>query len=825
MASRPKWSPLRIAVALAAVAFLCGTVRGQTPYAWNVGNGNWSAAGSWTPAGGPPGLNDNATVNIAGTYTVTLNTNQSVHDLTLNNATATLSQTGAKTLTVGGTVALAAGKYILNDGTISGGSITSAGGLLQPQVTGGTLNNVAVGVGVLDFTTFGQLKLQGTSTLAAGTTLNLNAGSRIGFQQTTALDNLTVNLAGFSPALSVDGSNTLTLGSSTTITSTTPAGGLLTSGLFVGGTGVIQNKGLVRTTGSGLLFINPTSFVNQSGGIVRGSSGGTVQIQTGGVINQAGGTFDANGGTFNLLGTNWSNQGAITLGSGTLNLGGSFTTAGIGTVNRTGGTVMITGALDNSAATLALNASTGSYQLAQNGSITGGGVTASGGSQLLLSSGNSNRLNNVDVGLGVLNFDLPNGRVRLQGSSSLAAGTTLDLNGTINVVGFEQTTTLNNLTVNLNTPLSALSVEGNNTLTLGGTTTVTGTASVSLTSGLLVSGGTGVLQNQGLIRNNSTSTLTINPTTFTNQSGGVVRVSGGTVSIPDATNLTNVAAGALTGGNWEVQANAALDFGSRTISTVNAGTTVELNGANATFNALNALTTNNGTLRVLGGSNFAPTGGAVTNTGVIEVGAGSTLTSDLTVRGGGALRGGGTLGGNGSTSSGNATFDTTGGTLSPGLGTGTGVLTVAGNLTLNGNTTVAIKLNGNAAGTGYDQVKVNGSVDLGDAVLNLAVDPAYPPAQSDLLFVVNKTSSGAISGTFFDLPDNSPVTVNGVPGTLTYFGNADTMSPSGGNDVVIFFAPVPEPACVLAVAVGGLAVAAGLRRRSRPAAGLRGLPH
>src|SRR5581483_12001515 len=251
-----------------------------------------------------------------------------------------------------------------------------------------------------------------------------------------------------------------------------------------------------------------------------------------------------------------------------------------------------------------------------------------------------------------------------------------------------------------------------------------------------------------------------------------------------------------------------LDFGTRTISTIGPGTTVELNGANSTFDALNALTAiNTGTLRVLGGRNFAPTGGAITVTGtgltgLVEIGPDSTVTANLTMIGG-TLRGSGTV-------AGTVTFDQPGSTILPGLDTSTGVLTVTGNLALNVFTTVRVKVNGNTAGTGHDQIKANG-VTLDDAFLELS--GTYAPGTNDLLFIVNNTSGSAIHGTFFGLPDQSPVTVNGVSGFITYFGNADMMSITGGNDVVLYgFTPVPEPGCVLAVAAGVLAVAGGLRR-------------
>src|SRR5207248_1197566 len=140
----------------------------------------WGVGGNWAPGGGPPVAADNALIGTAGTYTVDLTDNRAVTNLTINNATATVSQTGG-TLTLGGTLALTAGTYSLNGGTISGGSITSAGGKLQPQFNGSNfLSNVAVGVGVLDFSvTQARVRLLGTTTLAAGTVVSLTGASSI----------------------------------------------------------------------------------------------------------------------------------------------------------------------------------------------------------------------------------------------------------------------------------------------------------------------------------------------------------------------------------------------------------------------------------------------------------------------------------------------------------------------------------------------------------------------------------------------------------------------------------------------------------------------
>jgi hypothetical protein len=73
----------------------------------------------------------------------------------------------------------------------------------------------------------------------------------------------------------------------------------------------------------------------------------------------------------------------VRVGDGTLNLSGTFTTTGgLGKWERTGGTVKITGIVNNTGATLALNAGTGSWLLVPGGTIRGGNVTTSGGAAL-----------------------------------------------------------------------------------------------------------------------------------------------------------------------------------------------------------------------------------------------------------------------------------------------------------------------------------------------------------------------------------------------------------------------------------------------------------
>ena len=80
----------------------------------------------------------------------------------------------------------------------------------------------------------------------------------------------------------------------------------------------------------------------------------------------------------------------------TVNLGGVFTLAGLGTFDRTGGTVNLTGTLDNTGTTLALDATTGSWNLA-GGMVQNGAITEADGSELFFTSAGGT-LSNVTAG-------------------------------------------------------------------------------------------------------------------------------------------------------------------------------------------------------------------------------------------------------------------------------------------------------------------------------------------------------------------------------------------------------------------------------------------
>ena len=96
-------------------------------------------------------------------------------------------------------------------------------------------------------------------------------------------------------------------------------------------------------------------------------------------------------------------------------------------------------------------------------------------------------------------------------------------------------------------------------------------------------------------------------------------------------------------------------------------------------------------------------------------------------------------------------------------------------------------------------------VDITGAALTVVVNTGFTPSGSDVFGLIDNQTGNAITGTFANgstvnavFPDESPA------GTfqISYVGNisGSTITITGGNDVVLHnFAPVPEPASVLAI--------------------------
>ncbi|MBN73871.1 MAG: hypothetical protein CME32_31845, partial [Gimesia sp.] len=117
-------------------------------------------------------------------------------------------------------------------------------------------------------------------------------------------------------------------------------------------------------------------------------------------------------------------------------------------------------------------------------------------------------------------------------------------------------------------------------------------------------------------------------------------------------------------------------------------------------------------------------------------------------------------------------------TLAP--GNSPGQVTINGNLTLNADDVLDLELNGTTAGTGFDQLIVNGTLNLGSASLNL-ID-GFEPAEGDQFLLLANDGTDPVVGTFAGLVEGYEFTdflgVIGQSAFLTYLGG-------DGNDVAI----------------------------------------
>ncbi|WP_425397049.1 matrixin family metalloprotease [Aeoliella sp.] len=101
---------------------------------------------------------------------------------------------------------------------------------------------------------------------------------------------------------------------------------------------------------------------------------------------------------------------------------------------------------------------------------------------------------------------------------------------------------------------------------------------------------------------------------------------------------------------------------------------------------------------------------------------------------------------------------------------------VSGNLWYEPGSTLEIELDGVIAGTGYDQLDVNGTIEVAGA--NLNIDLGYTPADGQEFFIIDNDGTDPVVGTFAGLPEGAAFDVDGKRFFITYTGG-------DGNDVVL----------------------------------------
>jgi hypothetical protein len=515
----------------------------MTSFTWVGGSSsNWADPANWTPTGFPSATGDTATIDAAGTYTVSIASGETdtIDSLTLNAAGATLSVGG--TLAFGGanTASLEAGTLVIGSGgaitgapdmTIAAGAtfdISGAANQTIGSLSGAGLvvvgtHNLTIGGDNLDTTFSGTV--QGGASPDQGALVHVGTG-------TLTLDNATMT------------NNELIIGTGNL------AVGEGTSQIFYlalgEGTG---NSGSATITG-GVLNIGGTSPTLKSALLVGDFGGTGLVTQTGGTVNVTGsfnignqggnGTYDLESGTLNLIGGGLYNVGRNANGN----------PAGSGTINVSGGVFDIQGGsliLGNFYPNTGTNGQ-GSGLMVQ----TGGTVMIAGGSAIYMAS------------LGNGEYDLDGGTLEV-GATSLAnhyqggggTGTFHMGGGTLAVTGSDLTTDVQAVLdtgTESTLSLGALNASFSGSVTGAGTLDVSGTGTVSFaaldaTGTLELQGGTVDITNSGSIGEinvdaGASATLTV--TTGKTLSAGAIAIdTGATLTVngsvtgnPDVTVAT-----------------------------------------------------------------------------------------------------------------------------------------------------------------------------------------------------------------------------------------------------------------------------------------------
>jgi hypothetical protein len=336
----------------------------------------------------------------------------------------------------------------------SGGVLTVAGEVQVNNsfaLTGGTLIGAVLVNGTHGeslFSTAPQSRLDGVT--VAGD-LYLSGGVPAGGVQAYVhvVNGLTINgtlhMNGYGPTMGFDG--TQTVGGTGTIVFEALAGGggwasfeMVNGGTLTLSPGLTVRGGFVniphrRIWGAAMDVVNHATIVaDRPGEHLTFRPDGTTSLVNHGVASAvAGGFLDlwsstwtnrgvvtATDSTLDFRGT-WSNQGTIQTAGGETRLGGTFRTGDIGAFNRSGGTVRITGALDNTGSTLSMT----DQWILTGGSILGGTVDVAG--QFIAGLG---RMEDVTV----------NGDVFMSvQDSQLIVRNGLTMNGTLHMDGYAPT--------------------------------------------------------------------------------------------------------------------------------------------------------------------------------------------------------------------------------------------------------------------------------------------------------------------------------------------------------------------------------------------------
>ena len=298
-------------------------------------------------------------------------------------------------------------------------------------------------------------------------------------------------------------------------------------------------------------------------------------------------------------------------------------------------------------------------------------------------------------------------------------------------------------------------------------------------------------------------------------SNGTYNLNGGTLIVKSLASGSGTASFNLGGGTlqagWSLSISVPMTLtgtgGDGRINTAGYSVTISsilsgsggLNKFGSNTLTLSANNTYNGVTTVSAGTLALSTNGKISNSSTINVASGATFNVSA-VSGGFSLGASQTLKGSG-TVVGNLTVN---GIHAP--GNSPGVETIQGNYNMFGQ--LQMELKGTTAGSGYDQVLLNGSTHNATLGGSLSLDWTGINGSTNTteLWILNNTTAGTLTGTFGNYSNGADLgSHDGREWYLWYGADFATGNLTGGNDVVV--AAVPEPSTLVLLFVGvGLVV-------------------
>ncbi|MGC1777862.1 MAG: hypothetical protein WBB34_07930, partial [Xanthobacteraceae bacterium] len=504
------------------------------PFTWlTASSGNWTDGSNWS-SGTEPGSTDQAAIDVAGAYTVTVDATDTVAALNVGNTAATLSIAAGVALTVAGTTNTSGTSNVIAGDVTNSGTLTIENGTLElnNDVTNGSVGHA------------GSLVAGGNG---SGAILDIDANVDNSHGTITVETSATLNLSG--ATISGGIVNNYTSGS--------------TDGIVVSGTNAaldnvtLNNTGLISVSSGAILTFEGTDTISGAGTVSGAIDvGGTVTFEAGTTISAGGVTVESThsltfgSGTSTLIDTQITDKGSIAVSGGTLTIGtgsGSSITSGsnsVSTIDNTG-----TFAVAGSASVTLSGVAIGGDITVGSSAVLTVGTTASGASGATFDGSSINNTGTISVASGALltleGTDTINGAGTVTGAIDVGGTVTFEAGGTISA--------------------GNVTVESTHSLTFGtGTDTlidtqITDNGSITVSGNLTFgSSGSGVTissaNSLGTVVNNGTmdvqGTVTISDLSLNNASGQVTVESNESLTLEDGT--------AVIGGTLTVNTSATL---------------------------------------------------------------------------------------------------------------------------------------------------------------------------------------------------------------------------------------------------------------------------